>query len=85
MVFLWAVVMYAQPTFRVEVPSVVAVDETFQVVFTANDRVESFEQPKFEDFDVFDAVRAHLTELLGVSAPEQIALGFNATWGRNLA
>lgn len=52
MVFLWAVVMYAQPTFRVEVPSVVAVDETFQVVFTANDRVESFEQPKFEDFDV---------------------------------
>lgn len=39
----------------------------------------------FEDFDVFDAVRAHLTELLGVSAPEQIALGFNATWGLNLA
>ena len=39
----------------------------------------------FEDFDVFDAVRAHLAELLGVSAPEQIALGFNATWGLNLA
>ncbi|MBO7278018.1 MAG: protein BatD [Bacteroidales bacterium] len=50
--FLGAIGLFAQPTFRVEVPSVVAVDETFQVVFKANERVESFEPPRFEDFDV---------------------------------
>lgn len=38
-----------------------------------------------ESFDVFDAVRKLLAPLLGVSDPNQIALGFNATWGLNLA
>lgn len=38
-----------------------------------------------EVFDVFQEVRALLAPLLGVSSPEQIALGSNATWGLNLA
>ncbi len=38
-----------------------------------------------ESFNVFDAVRAELAALLGVSDPARIALGANATWGLNLA
>ena len=38
-----------------------------------------------EDFDVFDAVRRALAPLLGVSSPDHIALGPNATWALNLA
>jgi len=38
-----------------------------------------------ETFDVFEEVRASLAPLLGISQPEQIALGSNATWGLNLA
>lgn len=38
-----------------------------------------------DSFDVFEAVRAHLAPLLGISDPAQIALGANATWGLNLA
>lgn len=38
-----------------------------------------------ESFDVFHAVRSRLAPLLGVSDPDQIALGANATWGLNLA
>lgn len=38
-----------------------------------------------ESFDVFDAVRRELAPLLGISDPEQIALGPNATWALNLA
>lgn len=38
-----------------------------------------------ETFDVFSEVRKHLAVLLGISCPEQIALGANATWGLNLA
>lgn len=38
-----------------------------------------------ESFDVFDAVRSHLAPLLGISDPNQIVLGANATWGLNLA
>lgn len=57
LLFVWMLVcscigLAAQPEFRIEVPSVVAVDEAFEVVFTANERVESFEQPLFENFDV---------------------------------
>lgn len=37
-----------------------------------------------EDFDVFDAVRKMLATLLGISDPDCIALGSNATWGLNL-
>ena len=36
-------------------------------------------------FDVFEAVRALLAERMGVSDPDRIALGANATWGLNLA
>lgn len=49
---LGSLAVSAQPSFKVEVPSVVAVDEAFEVVYTANERVESFVQPKFEHFDV---------------------------------
>lgn len=38
-----------------------------------------------DSFDVFDAVRAHLAPLMGISDPSRIALGANATWGLNLA
>lgn len=38
-----------------------------------------------EDFDVFMEVRKELAVLMGVSAPEQIALGCNSTWGLNQA
>ncbi|MDD3219279.1 MAG: aminotransferase class V-fold PLP-dependent enzyme [Lachnospiraceae bacterium] len=38
-----------------------------------------------ESFDVFAEVRMYLAALLGVSNPNQIALGSNATWGLNLA
>ena len=34
-------------------------------------------------FDVMEAVRKELALWLGVSEPEQIALGCNATWGLN--
>ncbi len=37
------------------------------------------------DFDVFDAVRKALAPLLGVSTPDRIALGCNATFGLNMA
>lgn len=37
------------------------------------------------DFDVFGEVRKELAGLLGVSCPEQIALGCNSTWGLNQA
>ena len=35
------------------------------------------------DFDVFSEVRKELAEVMGVSCPEQIALGCNSTWGLN--
>lgn len=38
-----------------------------------------------EDFDVFMEVRKELAVLMGVSTPEQIALGCNSTWGLNQA
>lgn len=38
-----------------------------------------------QDFDVFGEVRKELAELLGVSCPQQIALGCNSTWGLNQA
>lgn len=38
-----------------------------------------------QDFDVFDAVRKELAECMGISGPEQIALGCNSTWGLNQA
>lgn len=38
-----------------------------------------------EEFDVFQEVREELAALLGVSHPEQIALGSNSTWGLNQA
>ena len=37
------------------------------------------------DFNVFDAVRQRLARLMNIGAPEQIALGANATWALNLA
>lgn len=37
------------------------------------------------DFDVFEAVREELLGFMGVSRPEQIALGCNSTWGLNQA
>ena len=36
-----------------------------------------------QDFDVFSEVRKELAALMGVSCPEQIALGCNSTWGLN--
>lgn len=38
-----------------------------------------------EHFDVFEVVRKELAQVLGISCPEQIALGCNATWGLNQA
>ena len=38
-----------------------------------------------ESFDVFSQTRRALARLMGVSAPERIALGPNSTWGLNLA
>ena len=38
-----------------------------------------------EDVNVFDEVRKELVLLMGVSCPEQIALGCNSTWGLNEA
>jgi cysteine desulfurase/selenocysteine lyase len=38
-----------------------------------------------EDFDVFSAVRKKLAPRLGVSKPDRIALGSNATWALNTA
>lgn len=38
-----------------------------------------------EDVNVFDEVRKELAVLMGVSCPEQIALGCNSTWGLNEA
>lgn len=38
-----------------------------------------------EDRDVFQETRLALSKKLGVSAPDQIALGCNATWGLNAA
>ena len=38
-----------------------------------------------EDVNVFDQVREELALLMGVSCPEQIALGCNSTWGLNQA
>ncbi len=35
------------------------------------------------DFDVFEEVRKELAWVMGVSWPEQIALGCNSTWGLN--
>ena len=37
------------------------------------------------DFDVFREVRRELALLMGISCPEQIALGCNSTWGLNQA
>ncbi len=37
------------------------------------------------DFDVFGEVRRELALLMGISCPEQIALGCNSTWGLNQA
>lgn len=37
------------------------------------------------DCNVFDEVRKKLAELMNIDAPEQIALGANATWALNLA
>ena len=37
------------------------------------------------DFDVFGEVRRELAFLMGISCPEQIALGCNSTWGLNQA
>ena len=37
------------------------------------------------DFDVFEALRGELSGWLGVSRPEQIALGANSTWALNQA
>lgn len=37
------------------------------------------------DFDVFGEVRKELAGLMGISCPEQIALGCNSTWGLNQA
>lgn len=37
------------------------------------------------DFDVFGEVRKELAGILGISCPEQIALGCNSTWGLNQA
>ena len=36
-----------------------------------------------QDFDVFAEVRKELAGLMGISCPEQIALGCNSTWGLN--
>lgn len=36
-----------------------------------------------QDFDVFAETRIELAKLMGVSCPEQIALGCNSTWGLN--
>ncbi|MBR5510560.1 MAG: aminotransferase class V-fold PLP-dependent enzyme [Lachnospiraceae bacterium] len=36
-----------------------------------------------QDFDVFSEVRKELAEVMGISCPEQIALGSNSTWGLN--
>lgn len=41
-----------EPVFGVQVPSVVAVDEAFQVVYSANAKVSSFQAPEFADFEV---------------------------------
>lgn len=38
-----------------------------------------------EDANVFDETRKELASLMGVSCPEQIALGCNSTWGLNEA
>lgn len=38
-----------------------------------------------QDFDVFGEVRKELALLMGISCPEQIALGCNSTWGLNQA
>ena len=38
-----------------------------------------------EDVNVFDEARKELASLMGVSCPEQIALGCNSTWGLNEA
>ena len=38
-----------------------------------------------ESFDVFAETRRALSRLMGVSAPERIALGPNSTWGLNQA
>lgn len=37
-----------------------------------------------EDFDVFGEVRRELALLMGIVQPDQIGLGFNATWGLNV-
>ena len=42
----------AQNSLVVEAPSVVSIDETFRVVFTANGRMSDFDWPGTTDFDV---------------------------------
>lgn len=39
----------------------------------------------FADLNVFDEVRKRLAVLMNIDAPQQIALGANATWALNLA
>lgn len=38
-----------------------------------------------DDFNVFQEVRKALATLMGITQPEQLALGANSTWGLNLA
>ena len=42
----------AAQTLKVEGPGVVAADETFRIVFTADGRMSDFEGPGTDDFDV---------------------------------
>ena len=52
LMFLLSALTGAAQTLKVEGPGVVAADETFRIVFTADGRMSDFEWPGTDDFDV---------------------------------